>query len=96
MEESTADSKPKARKISVPVSEQPSAEPVAPAPLDEKTRKKRLRNAYVYIAIGVGLVIVSSFDIYAPGARGQGALGLLIVGGLWLAYGIYSYIRSRE
>jgi hypothetical protein len=98
MDEPTTDSKGKARKISIQVTEQPPPEPVAPAPIppDPKTKKKKLRNAYISIAIGAILVIVSSFDLYTPNARGQAALGLLIVGGLWLLYGTYAYLRAKD
>jgi hypothetical protein len=58
--------------------------------------RKKIRNAYIYIGIGVALVVVSSFEIYDPGAKGQASMGLLLVGGLWLAYGIYSYIRAKN
>jgi hypothetical protein len=96
MDESPTDGKGKARKISIKVTEQPVQEPIAIVqPVDEPVRKKKLRNAYIYIGIGVALVVVSSFDIYDPGLKGQASMGLLIVGGLWLAYGIFSYIRIK-
>jgi hypothetical protein len=98
MDEPSAESKGKARKISIQVTEQPAPEPIAPVPTqpDAKIIKKKLRNSYIYLAIGVALVIVSSFDLYTQNAKGQAALGLLIVGGLWLLYGTYAYLRARS
>ncbi len=96
MDESSSDSKAKARKIAIKVTEQPVQEPVAPVQETKMPNRKSLRNAYIYIGIGVVLVVVSSFEIYDPGAKGQASMGLLIVGGLWLAYGIYSYFRAKD
>ncbi len=95
MDESSADGKAKARKIAITVTEQPKPEPVAPVAEPAKPNRKAIRNSYIYIGIGVILVAVSSFDIYDPGAKGQASMGLLIVGGLWLAYGIFAYIRAK-
>ncbi len=98
MDESSTESKGKARKISIQVAEEPVSipEPIEPSRKSSVPNKKRLRNAYIYLAIGVVLVVVSSVDIYSPDARGQAAMGLLIVGGLWLAYGVYAYFRAKE
>jgi hypothetical protein len=98
MDEPLTESKPKARKISIQVTEQPPPEPVAPAPtpLDQNVRKKKLRSAYIYIVIGIALVIASSFGIYTPNASGQAALAFLILGGLWLVYGTYIYLVAKE
>jgi hypothetical protein len=96
MDESLTDGKGKARKISIKVTEQPAQEPIAPVQEANKPNRKKVRNAYIYIGIGVALVVVGSFEIYDPGARGQASMGLLIVGGLWLMYGIYSYFRATN
>ncbi len=98
MDESSTESKGKARKISIQVAEEPVPvpEPIEPLKKPSVPNKKKLRNAYIYLAIGVALVIVSSVDIYSPNARGQAAMGLLVVGGLWLAYGVYAYFRAKE
>ncbi len=95
MDESPTDGKAKARKISIKVTEQPVQEPIALEQQAIEPDRKKIRNAYIYIGIGVTLVIVSSFAIYDPGAKGQASMGLLIVGGLWLAYGIFSYFRAK-
>ena len=96
MDESPAESKGKARKIAIKVAEPPAPKPIAPLVQDtaEQTRKWH-RRAYISIGIGTVLIVVSSLDIYTPGARGQAAMGLLIVGGLWLVYGIYAYFRAK-
>jgi hypothetical protein len=98
MDEPSTESKGKARKISIQVTEQPSPESIAPSPIlpDAKIKKKKVRNSYIYIAIGVALVIVSSFDLYTQNAKGQAALGLLILGGLWLVYGTYVYLKAKN
>jgi hypothetical protein len=95
MDESPTDGKGKARKISIKVTEQPVQAPITPEQPSIEPDRKKIRNSYIYIGIGVALVIVSSFAIYEPGAKGQASMGLLIVGGLWLAYGIFSYIRAK-
>ena len=97
MGEASNESRGKARKIAIKVNEQPAPEPVEPVHEAPKTpSRKSIRNAYIFIAIGVALVALSSFDIYEQGARGQAAMGLLIVGGLWLAYGLFSYFRAKS
>ena len=94
MDEPPAEGKAKARKISVKVTEQ-LPEPVPVAPVPAEPNRKALRNAYIYIGIGVFLVALSSLDIYDPGPKGQASVGLLVVGGLWLAYGIFRYLRAK-
>jgi len=93
MDGSPAESKVKARKIAIKVTEQPEPVPVAPVPAEPN--RKALRNSYIYIGIGVFLVALSSLDIYDPGPKGQASVGLLVVGGLWLAYGIFRYMRAK-
>ena len=95
MDESPTDSKGKARKISIKVTEPPIPEPIEPVQQAIEPDRKKLRNSYIFIGIGVALVVASSVDIYSPGARGQASMGLLIVGGLWLVYGIFSYLRAK-
>jgi hypothetical protein len=96
MDEASTGEKGKARKIPVQVEEQPAPSPIAPPRLDRKQVKKKIWYSYVYMIIGAALVVASSVDLYTPSARGQAALGLLIVGGLWLAYGVYTYLRFKE
>ena len=95
MDESPTEGKGKACKISIKVTEQPIQEPIEPVQQAIEPDRKKLRNSYIYIGIGVILVAVSSFAIYDPGAKGQASMGLLIVGGLWLAYGIFAYFRAK-
>jgi ABC-type uncharacterized transport system permease subunit len=97
MDESPTDSKGKARKISIKVTEpeQPIQEPIETVQQAVEPDRKKLRNSYIFIGIGVALVVASSVDIYSPGAKGQASMGLLIVGGLWLVYGIFSYLRTK-
>jgi hypothetical protein len=95
MDESPTEGKGKARKISIKVTEQPIQEPIQPVQQVIEPDRKKLRNSYIYIGIGVVLVAVSSFAIYEPGAKGQASMGLLIVGGLWLAYGTFAYLRAK-
>jgi uncharacterized membrane protein len=95
MDESPTDRKGKARKISIKVEEQPVQEPIAPVPQAIVPDRKKILWSYFYMGIGVALVVVSSFDLYTPSLLGQASMMLLIVGGLWLAYGIFSYIRAK-
>ena len=95
MDESSTESKGKARKIAIEVTEPPAPEPAAPVRRSPEQTRKALRRAYISIGIGTALVVVSSLDIYTPGVRGQAAMGLLLVGGLWLVYGIFVYLRAK-
>jgi hypothetical protein len=95
MDESPSDRKGKARKISIKVEEQPVQEPIAPVQQAVVPDRKKLLWSYFYIGIGVALVIASSFELYNPSPLGQASMMLLIVGGLWLAYGIFAYIRAK-
>jgi preprotein translocase subunit Sec63 len=84
----------KARKIAIKVTEQPVQEPVALVQEAKKPSRKSIWKAYIFIGIGVILVVVGALDIYTPSAKGSLSAFLLILGGLWLVYGIYSYFRA--